>query len=74
MQCNVVSFSGLLQWKSSLYTFSLDPPSEVKSCVLNPSNRVGDRVDLLNLACFRGKREVMVNELPHLHEEVVGGG
>ena len=37
MQCHVVSFSGLLQWKSSFYTFCLSPPSEVK----NPSDRVG---------------------------------
>ena len=29
---------------------------------------------MLNLAIFWGKGEVMVDELPHLHEEVVGGG
>ena len=40
MQCNIVCFSGLMQWKSSFYTFCLAPPSEVKSCMLNPSERV----------------------------------
>ena len=44
MQCNIFSFIRLLQWKLSFYTFCLDPPSEVKSCLLNASDRVGQEI------------------------------